>query len=365
MKILFAIKKMDDASGGAERVAAAVADELAARGHDVTLLSFDRRGEDGESFYAMSPQVRRLRLGIGDADKPTSKQEVWRRIIALRRIVRLHNPDVAVAFMHSMYVPMALAMTGTGIPVIASEHTVPHHYRGRPAQFLLLLLSSFLVRRLTVVSDSARALYPRILRTRTTVIPNPVSPVSGCADPSGSGIILSVGQLIPSKDQSLLIEAFGLLAPRFPGWRLRLAGEGPMRPALEDLRRRHGLDEWIDLPGAVRDIGRVYAQAHIFVMPSRYESFGLATAEAMSWGLPAVGFADCPGTNELIADGRNGILVKARTADGLAAALETLMKNPALRVAYGQAGRQMLQEYEPSQVADLWEGLIRKAAGSL
>ena len=365
MKILFAIKKMDDASGGAERVAAAVADELVARGHDVTLLSFDRRGEDGESFYSMSPKVRRLRLGIGDADKPTSKQEVWRRIIALRRIVRLHNPDVAVAFMHSMYVPMALAMTGTGIPVIASEHTVPHHYRGRPAQFLLLLLSSFLVRRLTVVSDSARALYPRILRSRTTVIPNPVSPVSGCADPSGSGIILSVGQLILSKDQSLLIEAFALLAPRFPGWRLRLAGEGPMRPALEDLRRRHGLDEWIDLPGAVRDIGREYAQAHIFVMPSRYESFGLATAEAMSWGLPAVGFADCPGTNELITDGRNGILVKARTTDGLAAALETLMKNPGLRVTYGQAGRRMLQEYEPSQVADLWEGLIRKAAGSL
>jgi glycosyltransferase involved in cell wall biosynthesis len=362
MKILFAIKKMNDASGGAERVLAAVTEKLAARGHEIILLSFDRKGE---SFYPLSPQVHRLRLTIGDAGKPATVTETCRRIAALRRIVRAENPDVVVAFMHSMFVPMALALAGTGIPVIASEHTVPRHYCGRPAQFLLLMLSSFLVQRLTVVSDSARALYPRILRARTIVIPNPVPPASGRADPSGSGIILSVGQLIPSKDQSLLIEAFALLAPRFPDWRLGLAGEGPMRPALEDLRCRHGLESRIDLPGAVRDIGREYAQAHIFAMPSRYESFGLATAEALSWGLPAVGFADCPGTNELIADGRNGILVKARTASDLAAALETLMANPGLRVSYGKTGRQMLRGHDPDRVADLWEKLIRLVAGPL
>jgi glycosyltransferase involved in cell wall biosynthesis len=362
MKILFAIKKMENASGGAERVLAAVTEKLAARGHEITLLSFDRAGE---SFYPLSPQVRCLCLAIGDAGKPASVAETCRRIAALRKTVRAQKPDAVVAFMHSMFVPMALALTGTGIPVIASEHTVPHHYRGRPVQFFLMLLSSFLVRRMTVVSDSARALYPRILRARTIVIPNPVPPASGRADPSGSGIILSVGQMISSKDQSLLIDAFALLASRFPDWCLRLAGEGPMRPALEDLRRRHGLDGRIDLPGAVRDIGREYAQAHIFAMPSRYESFGLATAEALSWGLPAVGFADCPGTNELIADGRNGILVKARTAPDLAAALETLMANPGLRTSYGQAGRQMLQGHDPDLVADLWEKLIRAVAGPL
>jgi glycosyltransferase involved in cell wall biosynthesis len=227
------------------------------------------------------------------------------------------------------------------------------------------MLTSFLVQRLTVVSDSVGALYPRILRTRIIVIPNPVPPASGRADPSGSGIILSVGQLISSKDQSLLIEAFALLASRFPDWRLRLAGEGPMRPALEDLRRRQGLESRVDLPGAVCDIGREYAQAHIFAMPSQYESFGLATAEALSWGLPAVGFADCPGTNELIIDGRNGKLVKARTAPDLAAAIETLMISPGLRVSYGQQGRQMLQGHDPDRIADLWMSMIREVAGPL
>jgi glycosyltransferase involved in cell wall biosynthesis len=362
MKILFAIKKMNDASGGAERVLAAVTEKLAARGHEISLLSFDRQGE---SFYPLSPEVHRLRIPIGDPGKPATVTETCRRIKVLRKIVRAENPDVVVAFMHSMFVPMALAMLGTGIPVIASEHTVPQYYRDRPGQFLLLMLTSFLVQRLTVVSDSVGALYPRILRTRIIVIPNPVPPASGRADPSGSGIILSVGQLISSKDQSLLIEAFALLASRFPDWRLRLAGEGPMRPALEDLRRRHDLESRIELPGAVRDIGREYAQAHIFAMPSRYESFGLATAEALSWGLPAVGFADCPGTNELIADGRNGILVKARTASDLAAALETLMANPGLRVSNGKTGRQMLRGHDPDRVADLWEKLIRLVAGPL
>lgn len=369
MKILFAIKKMDDASGGAERVLAAVTEKLAARGHDVTLLSFDRRGDGGESFYAMSPQVRRRRLGIGNADKPTSKLEVWRRIIALRRIVRLHNPDVAVAFMHSMFIPATFALIGTGIPVIASEHIVPQHYKTRRCEFLLLIISMLLAGRTTVLSEKVRNLYPPFLHSRMVVIPNPVQTNEQRSDSPAqeakTKIILNVGRLDLQKDQAILIEAFSGLADRYPDWQMKILGEGNLRPQLESQIHRLGLEKRVHLPGIIRDIESEYEQAHIFAMPSRYESFGLATAEALSRGLPAVGFADCPGTNELIADSRNGILVKARTAPDFAAALETLMGNPGLRASYGQTGRQMLKEHAPDRVVDLWENLIRSVAGPL
>jgi glycosyltransferase involved in cell wall biosynthesis len=201
------------------------------------------------------------------------------------------------------------------------------------------------------------------------VMPNPVLAAGQRSAPSGqeakAKIILNVGRLDPQKDQAILIEAFSGLADRYSDWQMRILGEGNLRPQLESRIHKLGLEKRVHLPGIIRDIESEYAQAHIFAMPSRYESFGLATAEALSRGLPAVGFADCPGTNELIADGRNGILVKARTADGLAAALETLMRNPGLRESYGEAGRQMLQGHDPERVADLWEDLIRTVAGPL
>ena len=66
MKLLFGIKSMDVAGGGAERVLAIVASGLAKRGHDVSVLSFDAPG--GNSFYPLESGVRRICLGMGPTD---------------------------------------------------------------------------------------------------------------------------------------------------------------------------------------------------------------------------------------------------------------------------------------------------------
>lgn len=366
MKIIFAIKKMDNAAGGAERVLASVATRLAEKGHDITLLSFDQNDEGGKSFYPLASQIRQLRLGVGDAGKPTSGLEALRRIKILRETVPKEKPDVVIAFMHSMFIPVVFALAGTGIPVIASEHIVPKHYQSRHLEFLLLIASILTARCTTVLSSHVRALYPFFLRKRLVVMPNPVEipvPTEGFRTQSEKiKTILNVGRLDPQKDQKILIDAFAILANRHPDWRLKIIGEGDCRPLLEAQIRQLGLETRIFLPGIVREIQFEYSAAHIFAMPSSYESFGLATAEALMLGLPAVGFADCPGTNELIRDQKNGILVKKRTPQALAAALETLMISKDLRIQYGNNGRHIMDEYNPGRVADLWETLIGNVA---
>jgi glycosyltransferase involved in cell wall biosynthesis len=96
-------------------------------------------------------------------------------------------------------------------------------------------------------------------------------------------------------------------------------------------------------------------------MPSLYESFGLATAEALAHGLPAVGFADCPGTNELIENEVNGLLVPAgdRVA-GLAAALSRLIEDSDLRRRLGQAGPQSVARFSVDTIVAQWEELLRR-----
>jgi glycosyltransferase involved in cell wall biosynthesis len=197
-----------------------------------------------------------------------------------------------------------------------------------------------------------------------TVMPNPVTgpPPGADVEPDErEPVILNVGRLDPQKDQATLLQAFALVAGEFPDWRLRVVGEGTLRLDLEQLVERLGLARKATLPGVVRAIDAEYQRAAIFAMPSRYESFGLATAEAMAHGLAVVGFDDCPGTNELVTDGETGILVRGNgdRSEAMAGGLRELMSDRERRQAYGRAGRSRARRlFDLDTVCDRWEQLL-------
>lgn len=372
MRLLFAIKGLAGASGGAERVFCSITSELAARGHNVIVVTFDRHSE--RSFYALDARIRCIELAIGDATQPATLGETLRRIGALRRVLRRERPEVAIGFMHSMFVPLAFAATGTATPVVGSEHIVPDHYRDRPLQFFLLMLAAPFLSRMTVLSEDIRKRYPWIVHRRMHVMPNPVAAATAFATESkpadksaASHVILSVGRLDPQKDHATLIKAFARLANRHPDWRLCIFGEGALRPELEHLIRRLDLTARVELPGVTREIGREYRRAEIFALASRYESFGLATAEAMAHGVTAVGFADCPGTNELIRDNDTGVLVKPSTdrTKALSEALDALISDPIRRRQLGTAAQTAIDaRFSLTHVATLWEELLQPLLSS-
>jgi glycosyltransferase involved in cell wall biosynthesis len=286
----------------------------------------------------------------------------------MRRAAATIRPDIAVGFMHSSYIPLGIALLGTGIPLVASEHISYDHYRSRIVEAALLRVTPRLARKITVLSEAVRAGFPAGIRRAMTVVPNPVSPpCSERADVSGGGgkfkTLLAVGRLDPQKDHAVLIEAFARLAGDFPDWRLRIVGDGRLRSALDAQVRRLGLEERVVLAGVVADMGPEYAAAHLFVMPSAYESFGLTTAEALGCGLPVVGFADCPGTNELVVDGVNGLLASGPDRVwALSEALSRLMAAPALRQKLGANGPASVEAFAPERIADVWEALLRRIA---
>ncbi len=367
MRLLFAIKTLALAGGGTERVLADLTSALAQRGHAVTVLTFDRHGI--EPFYTFERTVRRVALGIGEVGRGTRPSEAARRVLALRRLAKEVKPDVAVGFMHSAYIPLGLALVGTGVPVIASEHIAYDHYRTRPLQAALLRLTPSLARAITVLSPAIRDGFPPSLRRRMVVVPNPVSAQDRRpADVSGDGrpqrTLLAVGRLEEQKDHRTLIGAFGRIAGDFPDWRLRIVGEGSLRGELEAQVARLGLDGRIGLPGATTRIDDEYVAAQLFAMPSSYESFGLTTAEALSHGLPVVGFADCPGTNELIRDEVNGLLVAGADREAaLATGLAALMASAERRRLLAAAAPASIDGFALARVVDLWEQLLARTAG--
>jgi glycosyltransferase involved in cell wall biosynthesis len=362
VKVLFSIKRLASAVGGAERVLCKVCSELVNRGHEVTILTFDPLG--GQPFYPLDPRVKRIDLGIGDSSQPAGLIETLVRIRRLRLAVNLERPDVAVGFMHSMFVPLAFALAGTGIPVLGSEHIVPEHYRTRRLQYFLLLFATPFINRMTVLSRAIRSRYPWPLKKLMIDMPNPVEAAANQVNANSTKecfFILSVGRLEAQKDHSTLVRAFAQITHQFPQWHLRIVGEGSLRTNLSRLIKDLNLQAKVTLPGVTHTIANEYVDANVFVIPSRYEAFGLVTAEAMSYGLPVVGFADCSGTNELIEEGRTGFLVQPGQdrVEALAYTLANLMNEPSLRKRMGDAGRDVIiARFSAAKVYDLWENLL-------
>jgi GalNAc-alpha-(1->4)-GalNAc-alpha-(1->3)-diNAcBac-PP-undecaprenol alpha-1,4-N-acetyl-D-galactosaminyltransferase len=194
------------------------------------------------------------------------------------------------------------------------------------------------------------------------VIPNAVPVAEMRADPVGGRkkLLLCIGGLRPEKNHASLIAAFAQLASDFPHWSLRIVGEGPLRMALHSQAQELSIAERVELVGAVQNVSAEYRRAQLFVLPSSYEAFPNCIAEALAHGLPAVGFAECPGTNELIIPGLNGGLAEGignfRT---LAVALARLMACAADRRALGDAAPATVERFSLGAVTDRWEEVLK------
>lgn len=362
LELLFAIKTINNISRGAERVLVDVSRELVERGHRVSLVTFDP--PSAISFYPLHPSIQWVKLNIGRPTQRTSAFEMFQRVFFLRRMIMHIGPDAVIGFMHSIYLPLGIALYGTAIPIIASEHTVRGHYRQRLLEHFLLQFAPFFSKRITVVSEKVRCEFGSHLRRHMTVIPNPVCLGRGRANVVGEAHsrkqLLSVGSLTMEKDHKTLIDAYAMVADDFPEWDLRIIGEGDLRAMLEEQVRLLNLQRRVALVGATPDVAQEYLAAQLFVIPSRYESFGLATAEAMAHGLPVIGFADCPGTNELVRHDHNGCLVcGVDRVTSLSRGLRYLMSTPMVRKRLGDAGPPSVASYSIENICDQWESLLR------
>lgn len=363
MNILFAIKSMNSVGGGAERVLADVSRGLSHRVHSISILTYD--APYGDSFYPLHESIKRIDLGIGMPDNHSTLLETIRRVVALRRVVLEVKPDIVIGFMHSMFVPLGIALAFTKYPVIASEHIGIEHYRTRPVEHFLLQLTPYLTKNIIAISEKVRDGFNDHLRKHMVVIPNPVcipknNRVESLKRNFGRKIILSVGRLASQKDHKTLLKAYALLSDDFLEWDLKIIGDGELRPQLEAQIKTLGLQKRVQIVSVTQNIEEEYLKAQIFVMPSLYESFGLATAEALAHGLPAVGFADCAGTNELIKHGQNGILVRGDQRDTvLADGIRRLMRSPELREQLGRSGVNSLSHFSIDKICDKWEKLLQ------
>lgn len=374
-------------AGGVEKVTCNLANALVERGHEVTILYRDRK--EGNPYFYLDQRVKQYNI-LFENGKQVVSEKLPVPLRMLREMVRPFSQSAAQAvnakFKGKQYgakirqfldaypadvilscsIPSAkyvIEDAGCTLPVVEMIHSHPkvqfpdlskaEKRAVEKCRVMQILLPSGL--------ELARKYFPHL---PIVVIGNAVAPAKKLAHPGDEKDqhkIICVGNISGTK-QLVLAEAFAGLASDFPDWTLEFWGadRSPYAIHMKKWIENHHLSDRIHINGKTDHVEDVYADADIFCLPSRGEGWALALSEAMAAGLPAVGFSDCTGVNDLIEDGKSGFLV-SRSVSELTEALRKLIDHPSLRKEMGEAGRQAMKQFEPEHIWDQWEMVLEKA----
>lgn len=352
--------RLGNLAGGAERAVCALANALCLRGFAVQIISWDQN--TASSFYHLNDKVVWHRLGFesGLVDKA-------RRMLILVRLLREQRARVLVGFVMSGDRTIYSAAMVAGVRLIVAERNAPTMYRLRYGLMKRLIAFTMMqmADRITVQFPEFIGGYPRGLRNRIVAIPNPVEEAlckakPGQPGPDGCFTLLAVSRLDDvQKRLDCLIRAFRLVTPEYPHWRLRIIGDGPAEARLRELVLALELSDRVTIEHSTPEIFAAYSNANLFAIPSLWEGFPNALAEAMSHGVPGVGFADAAGVSNLITDGVLGWLARGLGCErSFADALRAAMQDGEERSRRGVLAAQEMAIYGPRMVFDQWAVLL-------
>ncbi len=384
MKIVYCINSISHL-GGIARVVVAKANALAAiDGNEVWIAYTDIDPEHPEPALPLDPRVRLIDLGIryyaddtrGLYYRLRSDSLLRRRHrAALERELAALAPDVVISvgqsekyFLPSLRLPKR--------PAYVREFHYHRNYRrdiarSLPAKFLARLTNAYdygcRIGRYDAIAVLTQEDYNTYwARSRhahkVRVIPNPLTCISEGRSDLTSRTVVTVGRISYEKNHESLLRAWQTVARRHPDWKLCIYGSGSLEEQLHRQIRELGLEGCVSAPGAIRDVPERLKAASVFVLTSRFEGFGLVLLEAAGAGLPLVSYA-CPcGPRDILAGGRNGILVPAGDEAALADAICRLIENSALRRQMADAALATVGNYSPEAIAARWQTLFSEIA---
>jgi glycosyltransferase involved in cell wall biosynthesis len=347
-----------DGPGGAERMFAALAGQLAARGcPGIAFLPEGKEGWLGRELASVGVAVEYFRL-----THPVSPRCARDLAASLRR----HRIDLAHSHEFTMAVYGGVAARLANVPHITTMHG-SRYYAARWQRRLAMRFAARADSSLVAVSNQLAASLRADLHfapERVTVIPNGVSPTPAVTPTlkeelglsANDRLLVSVGNLYAVKGHRFLIDALALLASAHPTTHVAIAGRGDLATALTEQANALHVSNRVHLLGLRSDIPNVLAAADVFVLPSLSEGLPLALLEGMFAARPIV--ATDVGEVRTVLGSDSGIVVPPGDAAALAAAIGALLRDPARARQLGaRALARAAEEYGLDRMVDRYAAL--------
>ena len=373
-KIVYCIPALYSA-GGVERVVSMKASYFAdVFDYDVTIIVTERK--EKPPFFPLSEKVKVINLdlnfeelwGVSFYKKAflyLIKQQRFKKLLsdALMRI----RPDFTISVLRREI--NFINSIKDGSYKIGELHVNRANYRNFKVKGnnpFLRVFSYFWMNRLlkhlkqldkfVVLTEIARNDWPELKDVK--VIPDPLPYHSDKRSSLSEKRVISIGRYVYEKGNDLLLEAWSKVEKRKPDWSLDIYGMGNRDP-YETQKAQLGIDpQRCSLHGFLKEVNHEYLSSSIFVLPSRFEGFGLVLIEAMAHGLPVLSF-DCEnGPRSIISDGLNGFLIPPFNVDMLSEKMILLMDNMDMRKRIGLNAYNESLKYDMDHIGLLWKQLF-------
>jgi len=347
-RVLMIIDHVND--GGAQQYLKRLSNELNERTITVTVCSL-------QPSKAVEPVVRSTSF---ETVFLSEKRFNIRTFFLLLRLVKIIRPDIVHTHLTgSNLIGVIAAKLGGVSRIFTHDHSGAEYTHRFPIISKLVLIplermTIHFVSKIFAVSNHVATFNINIKKfplSKVVVLPNWVDAAdfrfsaenrdrirTKYGIPKTSIVVGAAGRLSPEKGLLTLVDAFADVVKFREDAHLVIAGEGPQRCEIESRIRNLNLSGRAHLMGHVPDAPSVYSVFDIFVLPSHYETFGIALLEAMYCGLPVIA-SNIGGIPDLIKPEVNGVLVDPENPDQLSLALVQLLLDKPKRERLGMCAR--------------------------
>ena len=345
-RIAFIIPRLG--KGGAERVVSILASKMAEEGHYIeiyTILS-------GEVNYPLSDKVKHIFLDRTDKIKLL---QIIKRFVRLRSLIRKAPVDTVISFDRKYGVAASLY---NGKRVIGSERNDPYSNMGLYSiEKYLRDIQYRLVDCVVFQTDYAKEYFSKEIQKKSVIIANPVD-VKAKVDTNwdeNSKEIIAACRLTPQKNLPMMIEAYEQFDKNYPGYRLTIYGEGPLRDELEEILKQKKLQDRVRFAGYSDSIQEKMQSAVMYISTSDYEGISNSMLEAMALGIPVV-CTDCPagGAAMVIQDGINGYLSPVRDVEQFSKKMQCVVEQKEKTMKIAEKAKEVNRRFSVNEIVKQW-----------
>ncbi len=350
-------------SGGTERVAIQIANELQKQGkYSISFVSLYEGHQ--EVFFELDRNIVRYQLYNTIV---SGKTHFLGYIYRLKKIVESNALDILVDIDGIIDIYSVPVKWITGVKVISWEH---FNYYFHPTQKFRQKVRKFAVKNVNAIvtlTEQDKRYYLENLRIPCLIyaIYNPIifSEKNNIYNEQ-SKILISVGRLTYQKGFDRLIDVADIVLNNHMDWKWIVLGEGEDKELLQKKIADKKLTGRLQLLGNVKNVDEYYKKSSVFVMTSRFEGLPMTLLEAKNYKLPIVSYDIKTGPRECIQHGINGYLVEDGNAKDMAEKIEKLIVDRDMRKDFSEKALMNVEKFSLEKIIYEWNKLIEEVMES-
>lgn len=355
-KICFLIGNLNH-SGGTERVTTLIANALAEKKYQVSILSL---ADGKQPFFELVPSIKTYSLYT---KKISFKKNFFGAVWRIRKFVTQHQIDTLVVVDSISCVFTVPALFGLKVKHICWEHFNFNVNLGVGFRDLgRKWAAKYCDYVVTLTKRDGELWHKGLKNINAQIIPisNPTPYENTGHTPSLEfKIILAVGRLTYQKGFDILIDAWFEVCKSNKDWTLRIVGSGEDEQKLKDQAKKLNIFDRIDFIPATKDVEPYYKTSSFYCMSSRFEGLPMVLLEAQAFGLPIISFDCDTGPSDLIENQKQGFLIETFNIDKFSEQITqmTLMSNDKY-LNYVIQTQKKNQEYHRGNIIVKWLEII-------